>query len=123
MSDKNSIVVVYGTSVEAESAARDLYKSGFDVKKVSILGEDYRPEQQVPGVAVGGVNTLGAELSAFGIPGDSILRYVTAVQSNKWVLFIHGTTDEVTKARYVLKTTGPEESNIHFVDEGVLASV
>ena len=49
MSDQNSIVVVYGSHADAESAVKELKKSGFDIKKISILGKEYHTEEQVVG--------------------------------------------------------------------------
>jgi hypothetical protein len=178
MSDKNSIVVVYGTHLDAEAGVKELQRAGFDIKKVSILGKEYHTEEHVVGyynagdrmkywgkmgafwggiwglligaaffiipgvgpvliagplvawvvgalegaVTVGGLSVLGAGLYSIGIPKDSILRYETAVQANKFVLVVHGSAEEVTKAKDTLKTTGPEESNIHFVDEKTLTT-
>jgi hypothetical protein len=179
MSDKNSIVVVYGSHNAAEAAVKELQKSGFDIKKLSILGKEYHTEEHVVGyynagdrmkywgkmgafwgglwgllvgaaffvipgigpvliagplaawvvgalegaVAVGGLSVLGAGLYSIGIPKDSIIRYEEALKADKFVLVAHGTSDEVMKARDILKGTKPEESNVHFADQGVLASV
>ena len=71
-------------------------------------------------VSVGGLSVLGAGLYSMGIPKDSIVRYETALRTDKFVLVAHGTADEVMKARDTLKKTSPEESNVHFADQGVL---
>jgi hypothetical protein len=71
-------------------------------------------------VVVGGLSALGAGLYSIGIPKDSILRYETAIQADKFLLVVHGTADEMMKAKNILKVTSPEESNIHFVDEAAL---
>ena len=176
MSDQNSIVVVYGSHADAESAVKELKKSGFDIKKISILGKEYHTEEQVVGyynagdrmkywgkmgafwgglwgllvgaaffmipgigpvliagplvawvvgalegaIALGGLSVLGAALYSIGIPKDSILRYESAIKADKFVLVAHGTADEVMKAKNTLKSTNPEESNVHFADQGVL---
>ena len=49
MSDQNSIVVVYGSHSDAEAAVKELKKSGFDIRKISILGKEYHTEEQVVG--------------------------------------------------------------------------
>ena len=179
MSDQNSIVVVYGSHADAEAAVKELKKSGFDIRKISILGREYHTEEQVVGyynagermkywgkmgafwgglwgllvgaaffmipgigpvliagplvawvvgalegaVALGGLSVLGAALYSIGIPKDSILRYESAVKADKFVLVAHGTADEVMKAKNTLKGTNPEESNVHFADQGVLMPV
>jgi hypothetical protein len=49
MSEKNAVVAVYNTHVEAEGAVKELQKSGFDMKKLSIVGKDYHTEEHVTG--------------------------------------------------------------------------
>jgi len=178
MSERNSLVVVYGSHANAEAAIKELQKSGFDIKKLSILGKEYHTEEHVIGyynagdrmkywgkmgafwggvwgllvgaaffvipgvgpvliagplvawvvgalegaVVVGGLSALGAGLYSIGIPKDSILRYESAIQADKFLLVVHGTADEMMKAKNILKVTGPEESNVHFVDEAVLTN-
>lgn len=45
----NAIVAVYNTHLAAESAVRQLQRSGFDMKKLSIAGKDYHSEEHVVG--------------------------------------------------------------------------
>ena len=52
---------VYNTHAEAEAAVRELQKSGFDMKKLSIVGKDYHTEEHV----VGYYNT-GDRMKAWG---------------------------------------------------------
>jgi len=49
MSDQNSVVAVYATHAQAEEALKDLQKSGFDMKNLSIVGKDYHTDEQVVG--------------------------------------------------------------------------
>lgn len=49
MSDKNSVVAVFESHDQAESAIRKLQKSGFDMKKLSIVGKDYHTDEHVVG--------------------------------------------------------------------------
>jgi uncharacterized membrane protein len=46
---KNSVVAVFATHEEVESAIRELQKDGFDMKKLSIVGKDYQTEEHVVG--------------------------------------------------------------------------
>jgi hypothetical protein len=46
MEKKNSPVYVFNTHVEAEAAIRSLGKSGFDMKKLSLVGKGYHSEEQ-----------------------------------------------------------------------------
>jgi uncharacterized membrane protein len=45
----NSVVATYASHDGAEAAIKELQKSGFDMKKLSIVGRDYHTEEQVVG--------------------------------------------------------------------------
>jgi hypothetical protein len=47
--NENSVVAVYPTHTAAEAAVKELQQSGFDMKKLSIVGRDYHTDQQVVG--------------------------------------------------------------------------
>jgi len=49
MNKNNSIVAVYPTHAGAEAAVKELQVSGFDMKKLSIVGRDYNKEEHVVG--------------------------------------------------------------------------
>ena len=49
MSNKNSVVGIYNSHTEAEAAVKELQKSGFDMKKLSVVGKDYHTEENVVG--------------------------------------------------------------------------
>jgi uncharacterized membrane protein len=166
MSKGNVAVAIFNTHVEAENAVKELQKSGFDMKKLSIVGKDYHTEEQVVGyyqagdrmkswgkmgafwgglwgilfgaaffwipgigplvvagplvsaiigglegaVAVGGLTALGAGLYSLGIPEDSIINYETSIKSDKFLLVVHGSGDELAKAKDILKSAGHEVS-------------
>jgi uncharacterized membrane protein len=71
---------------------------------------------------VGGVSALGAGLFSMGIPKNSVLEYEAAVKSDKYVLIVHGTAAEITKAKEVLDTTGPAQLTLHEQQEVVGAT-
>ena len=48
-SDKSSVVAIFESHERAEDAIRELQKSGFDMKKLSIIGKDYHTEENVVG--------------------------------------------------------------------------
>ena len=166
MSKGNVGIALFNTHGEAENAVKELQKSGFDMKKLSIVGKDYHTEEHVVGyyhtgdrmkywgklgafwgglwgvlfgaaffwipgigpllvagpivsaivgglegaVAVGGLTALGAGLYSIGIPKDSIIRYESSVKSDKFLLVVHGSGDEVSKAKDILKSAGHEVS-------------
>lgn len=49
MTTNNSIVAIYGSHAEAETAVKELDKSGYDLKKLSIIGRDTHTEEHVVG--------------------------------------------------------------------------
>jgi uncharacterized membrane protein len=49
MIQTNSVVAVYPSHSEAEEAVKELQKSGFDMKKLSIVGQDVHTEEHVVG--------------------------------------------------------------------------
>ena len=64
-------------------------------------------------VVVGGLSALGAGLVSMGIPKDSILKYETALKTDKFVLVVHGSMNETATAKEILKGTGPETLEHH----------
>ena len=175
MSKNNAVVGVYDSHTKAEASIKELQRSGFDMKKLSIVGKDYHTEEHVIGyynagdrmkvwgklgafwgglwgmlfgsafflipgigpimvfgplvgwivaalegaVVVGGLSALGAALYSIGMPKDSIVKYETALKSDKFLVIAHGTADEVAKAKSILETTGAAEIATH---EGVSAT-
>lgn len=170
MADNNSVVAIYNDHKDAEEAIKELQKSDFNMKKLSIVGKDYHTEENVVGyyntgermatwgkfgafwgwiwgllfgsaflfipgvgavmiggpiltwiigalesaVVVGGLSALGAGLVSFGIPKDSVLRYETALKAEKFMLIVHGTPEEVEKAKKIIDARGKaEEANVH----------
>ena len=162
MSNENAAVAILNTHIEAENAVKELQRSGFDLKKLSIVGKDYHTEENVvgyynmgdrmyswgklgafwgglwgilfgsafffiPGIGplvvagplvssivgglegaamFGGLSALGAGLVGLGIPKNSILKYETAIKSEKFMLVVHGSADELARARDVLTNLG-----------------
>jgi hypothetical protein len=49
MEDKNSVVAIYKTHADAERAVKELQRSGYDMKKLSIVGRDRHTEEHVVG--------------------------------------------------------------------------
>ncbi len=62
---------------------------------------------------VGGVSALGAGLYSIGIPKDSIVKYETALQTDQFLLIVHGTAAEVANAKEIIDTTHPAQCTIH----------
>jgi hypothetical protein len=49
MTDTNAVIAAYENHLAAEDAVKELGKSGFDMKKLSVVGKDYHTEEQVVG--------------------------------------------------------------------------
>jgi hypothetical protein len=169
MTTNNSVVAIYGSHAEAETAVKELEKSGFDLKLLSIVGRGTHTEENVVGyynvgermkhwggmgafwgwiwglffgsafflipgigpllvagplvgwivgalegaVVVGGLSALGAGLVSLGIPEDSILKYETALKTDKFILIAHGSAAEVATAKGILLEIDSESMDIH----------
>ena len=64
-------------------------------------------------IVVGGLGALAAALYSIGIPKDSVMKYETAVKSDKFLVIAHGTADEVAKAKSILDTAGATQIDVH----------
>ena len=69
-------------------------------------------------VVVGGISAIGAGLVSLGIPKDSILKYDVALKTDKYVLVVHGTPEEVEKAKDIIAST--EQSHYAVYGQAVL---
>jgi hypothetical protein len=49
MNKNNSIVAIYPSHTAAEAAIKELQQSGFDMKKLSIVGRDEHTDEHVVG--------------------------------------------------------------------------
>jgi hypothetical protein len=143
---------------DAEDAIQLLSRSGFDVKKLSLIGKGYHTEEHPVGfytagdrikswggidsfwgaiwgllltpavfllpdiglvamagpvvaalvgalegaVVGGGVSALGAALMQIGFQRDQVLKFEIALKANRYVLLVHGTAGEVSRAHSVL---------------------
>jgi uncharacterized membrane protein len=72
---------------------------------------------------VGGVSAIGAGLYSIGIPKDSVVKYETAIKSDKFLVLAHGTVDEVARVKDILHATHPEEVGLHTVERAQYAAV
>ena len=158
MTNTSSSFYVFDTHTSAEEAIRTLGRSGFDMKKLSLVGKGYHSEEKpmgfytvgdrikawggtgafwggiwglllapavfvLPGlgvvgmagpivaalvsalegaVVVGGISALGAALTQIGVPKDQVIKYEAALKVDKYLLVVHGSTEEQATARVVL---------------------
>jgi uncharacterized membrane protein len=62
---------------------------------------------------VGGLSALGGALAGLGIPKNSVIQYETALKADKFLVLVHGTSDEVTRAKSIIDGTKPAEAAVH----------
>jgi uncharacterized membrane protein len=62
--DNSTMIAVYDTHLEAENAVRELQRSGFDMRNLSIVGKDYQKEEEVVGYY-----NMGDRMKAWGKTG------------------------------------------------------
>lgn len=66
-------------------------------------------------VLVGGASALVGGLMSIGIPKDSVLRYETALKSDKFLLIVHGDAQDIKRAHELLATSGLASFDHHTV--------
>jgi len=71
MSETNSVVAIYETHSQAEEAVKELQRSGFDMKKMSIVGKDYHTDEHVVGYY-----NIGDRMKYWGKQGAFLGRYL-----------------------------------------------
>jgi uncharacterized membrane protein len=71
---------------------------------------------------VGGLGVLGAALVSMGVPKNSVLQYETAIKSDKFVLIVNGSAEEVAKAKEVLDTGTPTHLAVHAPESSLTAA-
>jgi uncharacterized membrane protein len=64
-------------------------------------------------VVVGGAGAVGAALVSIGIPKDSVVEYETALKTDKFLLIVHGSPDEVAKAKEIIQGTSHTSYAVH----------
>jgi len=62
--NNNSVVAIYTLHTAAEAAIKELQQSGFDMKKLSIIGRDYHTDEHVVGYY-----NIGDRMKAWGKTG------------------------------------------------------
>ena len=68
----------------------------------------------IEGVVVfGGLSVLGAALYSIGIPKDSIIEYEAALKADGFLVMVHGTAEDMARAKAVLATVVPTRLDEH----------
>ncbi len=63
--------------------------------------------------AIGGLSALGAAFYSMGIPQSRIVIYETALKAEKFLLIVHGTPNEITRAKEMLSTNPGAQVQAH----------
>jgi hypothetical protein len=66
-------------------------------------------------VVVGGLSALAAGLLSLGISKESAVKYESEIKADKFVLVVHGTAEELERARLILADTLPISLEKHEV--------
>ena len=64
-------------------------------------------------VELGTISAIGAALISVGIPKESVIEYDTALKTDKYLLIVHGTPDEVLIAKNILASTQQVSYTLH----------
>lgn len=64
-------------------------------------------------VVVGGLSAIGAAIYGMGIPKDSVIAYETAIKADKFLVSVHGSNDEVERAKIMLHTYNASSVDHH----------
>jgi hypothetical protein len=64
-------------------------------------------------VIVGGLSAVAAGLVSLGIPKDSAIKYEAAIKADNYILVVHGTPEELERARGILTDTAPISMEEH----------
>jgi hypothetical protein len=65
------------------------------------------------GVVVGGLSALGVALFNIGVPKDSVVRYEEALKADKYVLIVHGSPEEVQRAKALIDQAHATDSVVY----------
>lgn len=71
-------------------------------------------------VLVGGVSAIGAGLVGMGIEKNSVIQYELALKTDKYLLLVQGTPEEIEKARTILDSTRPFSAVVHACEPSVV---
>jgi hypothetical protein len=62
---------------------------------------------------VGGISAVTAGLVSLGVSKDSAVKYEAEVKADKFVMVVHGTAEELDRARAILAETSPVSIEKH----------
>jgi len=119
MTKTYAVVAIYKSHTEAEAAVKELQHSGFDMKKLSIVGRDYHTDEHVVGYYNAGDRMrYWGKTGAFwggiwGVLKNSIAQPDTALKTDKFAVIAHGSAEEASRAHEIISHTTPESVEEH----------
>lgn len=112
MSDNISLVATYANHGLAKNTARKLHMAGFDMSKLSIVGNGRKgAAEELEGAAV--LDRLDAlnDAQYACIPRERVHDYEAELKADRLLLVAHGTADEIAQAKSIIDATHPEGWN------------
>ena len=70
---------------------------------------------------VGGISALGGALASIGVPENSVVQYEAELKIGKFLLIVHGTHEEVVRAKHHLDATTATVTTLHAVPVSISA--
>ena len=70
---------------------------------------------------VGGISALGGALASIGIPVNSIVEYEEELKAGNFLLIVHGTEEEVERAKHHLDATTSTVATLHDIPVSISA--
>lgn len=64
-------------------------------------------------VMTGGITAIGAGLYSIGIPKNSVLQYESEVKNDKLLLVVHGSSEDVARAKDILDRSAATSTTYH----------
>lgn len=110
MNTRSPIVAVCATRPEAAGAVVSLRRSGFAMRRITIVENVYPSREAAARIAhwpvlapawvtPGCLNAIGAGLESLGIPQDEADRCRGALNAHRILVVVQGTPEEVIRAR------------------------
>lgn len=110
LTDKYTIVDIFGSLTEAEQVVAKMRGAGLDTHKISILAKNYKDTDPKHGTLswkeLSESEGIAVFLMGLGITSTEALRYETEINADKFVVIVIGSDSDITQANQVLHTIG-----------------
>lgn len=64
-------------------------------------------------VVVGGLSAIGAALYGIGVPKNSVLQYDRAIKADEFLVTVHGSAEEISRAKGILERAKATSVDVH----------